>query len=724
MKHISLLLLSLVVLPCAAQSEKGDSLSLNDSIDISEITVTAQRPLVRQETDRISYDVKHDEDAKTQTIIEMLKKVPFVTVDAENNITVKGSSNFKIYKNGRPNPNFSTNAKEVFQSIPASAVKRIEVITEPGAKYDAEGLDGILNIVMDDEAQLVGFVGNANVGWSASGNHHANLWGTVQTGKLTLSANVYGQLQSRSSSRSLNESETVYRESGNVSRDRSEGSNKGGHGGGSIEASYELDSLNLITGSLNAWYYNVDIDYDTWMGMYDANGQTLYSYRSRTLDGSRQKYLDLDGHLDYQHLTHRKGESLNLSYLISTTRLNNKTQYGYFDIVRQPDYTSMGRHSHNNFTEHTLQFDWTRPLWENHTLDLGAKYILRCNDSDSGQEFDNGNRMTSDFLHTTQVAALYAQYKLKAGPLNLMGGLRYEYSYLSAKFRDGSASDFHRNLNDWVPSLTANWRINDQHSVKLNYALRINRPGISYLNPARFVTTTSVTQGNPDLESSNQHNLTLGYSLMTAKLTMNWNLTANFSNDLLTLYRYVNKGIIYSSYGNVGKYRRYGLNTYVQWRPWNGTQWMLNGWLSYVERENENQQIRNTGWQPGFYTQLSQQLPWKLKLTLSLNKQGRYLNGLYGYSDGGPWNYSFQLQRSFLKDDRLTVRAWVYNPFNSSKYEYYHSYTDRGDYTGWSSSRSHSRYAGISLTLRIGSLDASVKKTNKTIRNDDLEGRK
>ena len=104
MKHISLLLFSLMVLPCAAQSEKGDSLSLNDSIDISEITVTAQRPLVRQEADRISYDVKHDEDAKTQTIIEMLKKVPFVTVDAENNITVKGSSNFKIYKNGGPTP--------------------------------------------------------------------------------------------------------------------------------------------------------------------------------------------------------------------------------------------------------------------------------------------------------------------------------------------------------------------------------------------------------------------------------------------------------------------------------------------------------------------------------------------------------------------------------------------------------------------------------------------
>ena len=150
---------------------------------------------------------------------------------------------------------------------------------------------------------------------------------------------------------------------------------------------------------------------------------------------------------------------------------------------------------------------------------------------------------------------------------------------------------------------------------------------------------------------------------------------------------------------------------------------MLNGWLSYVERENESQQIKNSGWQPGFYTQLSQQLPWKLRLTLSLNKQGRYLSGLYGYSDGGPWDYSFSLQRSFLKDDRLTVRAYVYNPF-SAKYEYYRSYTTKGDYTGWSVSRTYARYAGIIFTLRIGSLNASVKKANRSIENDDLEGRK
>ena len=717
MKHITLLLLSLLVLPCAAQSEKGDSITLD------EITVTAQHPLVKQEIDRVSYDVKHDGEAKTQTLIEMLKKVPFVTVDAQKNIMVKGSSNFRIYKNGRPNPNFSQNAKEVFQSIPASAVKRIEVITEPGAKYDAEGLDGILNIIMDDEARLVGFVGNASLGLSATGSHNASLWGTMQVGKFTMSANVYGQLQSRTTSTSWRESETVYRESGNVSRSYTENSNKGGHGGGSIEASYEIDSLNLLTGSLNAWYYDIGIDQDYSAGMYGADGQTLFSYQSRSLDGSRQRYLDMDGHLDYQHLTHRKGESLNLSYLVSTTRTHNKTEYDYFNIVRQPDYTHMARHSNNDFTEHTLQFDWTRPLLENHILEVGAKYILRRNDSDSGQNFDNGQTMQSDFLHTTQVAALYGQYKFSAGPVSLMGGLRYEYSYLSAEFRDGTANDFNSKLNDWVPSLMASWRINDSHTLKLNYAMRINRPGITYLNPARFVSTTTVSEGNPDLESSNQHNLTLGYSLLTAKLTMNWNLSASFSNNLLTNYNEVRDGMIYVTYGNVGKGRWYGLSGYVQWKPFAKTTWMMNSWMSYQELENERQQLRNTKWRLGFYTQLTQELPWKLRLTTSLSRQGPILSDVYSYSDGGPLTHTVGLQRSFLKDDRLTLSAYVYNPFGS-KYEYYRSYTTQGDYTGWSSSRMYARTAVFTATLRLGSLNVSVKKANKSIENDDLQGRK
>ena len=111
------------------------------------VEIVVQKPLVKSDPDKITYSIENDPDSKTSTTMDMLRKVPMVTVDGEDNIKVKGSSSFKIYVNGKPNAMMSTNPKEVLKSLPANSVKEIEVITEPGAKYDAEGIGGILNIV-------------------------------------------------------------------------------------------------------------------------------------------------------------------------------------------------------------------------------------------------------------------------------------------------------------------------------------------------------------------------------------------------------------------------------------------------------------------------------------------------------------------------------------------------------------------------------------------------
>ncbi|MDE6332684.1 MAG: TonB-dependent receptor, partial [Muribaculaceae bacterium] len=120
---------------------------------LGELEVVAQKPLVTKEIDRVGYDVQADSEAPTSTLSEMLRKVPMVSVDSDGTITINGSSNFQVYKNGRPSKSYSNNAAEIFKAIPASTIKRIEVITEPGAKYDAEGVGAILNIVtLDDVA--------------------------------------------------------------------------------------------------------------------------------------------------------------------------------------------------------------------------------------------------------------------------------------------------------------------------------------------------------------------------------------------------------------------------------------------------------------------------------------------------------------------------------------------------------------------------------------------
>lgn len=127
--------------------------------ELSEVVVTAQRPIITKEIDRIGYDVKADATAQTLTVREVLRRVPMVSVDGEGNIKVNGSSNFKVFKNGRPSNSLSKNAKDIFDALPAASIKRIEVITEPGAKYDAEGIGAILNIVTDNETVIKGITG-------------------------------------------------------------------------------------------------------------------------------------------------------------------------------------------------------------------------------------------------------------------------------------------------------------------------------------------------------------------------------------------------------------------------------------------------------------------------------------------------------------------------------------------------------------------------------------
>ena len=166
-------------------------LSVFDNIQLKDVTVTAQRQLIKQEVDRIGYSVADDADSKTNNVLTMLRKVPMVSVDASDEIRVNGQTNFKIFRNGHPDPSLSRNAKDILKAMPASSVKRIEVITEPGAKYDAEGTTMILNIVMADNSTLKGVSGMA----SARADHRGSVGGslnlTTQLDKVVMSVD-YG----------------------------------------------------------------------------------------------------------------------------------------------------------------------------------------------------------------------------------------------------------------------------------------------------------------------------------------------------------------------------------------------------------------------------------------------------------------------------------------------------------------------------------------------------
>ena len=739
MKHIAIISLSLLLAArvgiATAQTKKdstsvsrsaqGDAcLSKNDSItwnkELEGVVIKAQKQLIKQEIDRIGYDVQADEESKTQTVLDMLRKVPMVTVDGQDNILVKGNSSYKIYKNGHYDPSLSKNAKEVLKSMPASMVKRIEVITDPGAREDAEGVDAILNIVMLDGSKMQGITGVVSASYTSL--NQANIYTSLtgQIGKLLMSVDYgYGGISSRATESRVDVDRT-YLDTGSRMLSHSEGTNPGAIHYTNLNASYDIDSLNLLSASFGGYFYklNVQGDGSTWLG----NGnQTTYSYNNHYwMPG--YSHHSWNGRLDYEHKTRRKGERLTLSYMLALTRQHTDQENEYSELVNAPFlYTGRLLTERERFTEHTFQVDWLRPLGKGHQLELGTKYIDRNNNSHDTQEFYGVDMSTTDeFQHTTRVLAGYADYIYKHDKWSARGGLRYEYSYMKGSYPDGKGKAFDKHLGDWVPQATVKYQLTDAQSLKLNYTTSINRPGISYLNPSVVVSPAIVQQGNPRLSSSHTQRISLVYSYILPLLTLQIAPSYNFSSGGISTVQTAKDDIMYRTYENILRYRRFSIEQYVQWKPFDGTTLVINNNLRYEHNENPNLGYRTYGWSDSYYANLSQKLPWKLLLYLSsYGKIGRSPSGIYNMQHSY-FGYYASLQRSFLKDGRLTVRISANAPFN--KYWTTEAETVNGDFLAFEKSWNRARSFTLSVTWRFGSLKASVKKAEHSIDNDDVVG--
>lgn len=156
---------------------------------LSEVEVVAVKPLIRADADKIIYDTEQDPESKSSTVLDMLRKVPMVTVDGQDNVQLKGSSNFKFFLNGKPTNMFSANPGMILKSIPANMIKNIEVITQPGAKYDAEGVGGIINIVTVQQSTTTGYSATINAQGSSRGSYGGGLNLVLQQGKFSFSGN-------------------------------------------------------------------------------------------------------------------------------------------------------------------------------------------------------------------------------------------------------------------------------------------------------------------------------------------------------------------------------------------------------------------------------------------------------------------------------------------------------------------------------------------------------
>lgn len=688
---------------------------------LDELTVVAAKPLVKMDLDKIIYDTESDPEAKSTTVLEMLRKVPMVTVDGEDNIQVKGSSNFKVYMNGKPSSITATNPSQVLKSLPASTVKNIEVITEPGVKYDAEGVGGIINIVT--EKALRGYTGTIQAGIESNGSYYGGAYFSTKIGKLGLTANTtyyhYQDDGRKVETNRINENPNPYK----YLHERSFVDVDYNYHLVSLEASYEFDSLNLMNLSItkNGSVQNFAVNGYVNELLENMDTLSLYSQANR----NKNNWGGLNLNLDYQRSFRKPNKLLTMSYQLGMSPIKTKNKTIINNII--------GYRNSNNLIsvlgqsdEHTFQIDYVEPFNKKHVIEAGMKYILRLNNSENSYKvFENGeyvedttyNSKKGDLNQTQHILGTYGSYTFKMDKFSARAGARYEYTNSLVRFVGEREKNFDKPFSNLIPSVLLSYQPTVTSNLQLSYTQRISRPGINYLNPFEDNSNPNlIKKGNPNLKAEISNTFNLGYGMFSQKLSLNAGLFYSFiSNAIEEVISIRNNGVMEQTYENIGSSSQAGINIYANWFPLKSLRLYTNSFFNYINYKADFAQ--KDGLNYGIMGGALIELPWNLKWNIN---GGYYSPWISLEGEGSPYYFlGTSLGRDFFKN-KLNVTLRVKEPFREKR-EFKYTLKREGMYKSDSRQIFNAFSFGISLSYRFGEMKEQIKKAKRGITNDDVK---
>ncbi len=678
---------------------------------LKEVFIAGKSLLVKQEVDRLVYNVQGDPDNKTSTVLEMLAKVPLVSVNADGDIKLKGSSSFRVLIDGRTSSLVANNPADIFRVMPASSIASIEVITTPPAKYDSEGLAGIINVITVRK-KLDGYNGNLGFHYKFPNGPRSSANFMFKSGKFAMS--VSGGYNINNTPRT---SFSISRQ--NASPVKSTTDQEGTAHTINHQSvvysqySYELDSLNLISAIIN---YAGGLNHRRGSSFIRQIDNTNSGYQSDEDNRNTQHGYDLG--LDYQMGFKRKNtQLLSFSYRYSHNEYNRLNLF----TASQQVNSNINDYNQENISgtkEHTLQLDYTHPL-KHVDIEAGIKSIFRNNFSDYVTTLVNtGNSSANGFNYDQDIYAAYNSYQFKLGSWTIKAGARWEMTSMKAYFSSVGTVNIPA-YNRVIPAIAVQKKLSNSTSINWGYTERISRPGIRQLNP--FIdrqNPLSVSYGNPNLRPELNHTFSLGYSA-SGNGSFNAGLSYTFSNNSI---QYISlsgaNGVINNTYSNLGKNAtlsgyvsiNYPLSQRLDLNAFTGISrvhlaGMIDG-LSYLKNAtlvNTNLNLSykmDHDWRTGFEFQYYSQTGIALQTTFS------------------PYYYtSFSLAKSVF-NKKLTIRGTASNPY--LRYlNYKINYSDP-NYNQVIQQDIVYRRFNIYLNYTFGKLrGAAVKKNKKSVKNDD-----
>ena len=707
--------------------------NVNDSVtwskDLDGVTVTRMRRLVKADADKLSYDVKNDEDAKASTVLDMLRKVPMVSVDGEDNITVNGSSSFKVYVDGKPNMMMSSAPSQVFKSMPASMVKSIEVVTNPGAKYDAEGGAGVLNIVMNKEMMTMMGGGESLNGYNGTlrvqaGNRQlgGSAFVSGQQGKLSYSTNItYSKQTPGTTTTTMEREQTGAMSSTMISE--SESKMKMPFTMGNLTLGYELDAKSSIGLTAGITSFNMNSDGLTKTTFGGGMYGTGFSYGNT--NDTKMRRTSFNGSLDYQRfLNDARTSSLTLTYQLTYAPTKSEMESGFDQSTTFPGMDLTNRYSENKerTTDHIFQMDYTTPLGTANTLNAGLKYSFRRATSDADYYLQGvySDLMSSEYKYNNSILAGYAELVSRFGNFSSKAGLRYEQTWQDVSYQLGKGNDFSTHYGNLVPSASLSYSLNPATNIALTYNMRISRPGITYLNPyVDRSNPTMLSYGNPDLDTEKSHNIGLAFNSFSAKMMFSVNLRHSFTDNAIESYSfYDSNNLLNTTYDNTAKNHMTSLNAYVNWLVHKNTRLFLNGAVDYSDMRSKALDIQNHGWHANVMAGLQQTLPWNIKLSAYLITSTKSYN-LQGWSSG--FNMlTGTLSKSFL-DDKLTISVMGMTGLGNGGALAINSYSEGKDFTNKMDIKVPMQSVSLTVSYTFGNTKKQFMQRRSRVESDYIE---
>ena len=659
----------------------------DDNQTLEEVTIIAERSTVDIKLDKKVYNVGQDMIVKGGTASDVLDNVPSVTVDAEGTVSLRGNENVKVLIDGKPS-GLASNISEAMRIIPAESIEKVEVITNPSARYEAEGGAGIINIILR-KGQALGVNGSVTGTVGHPENYDINANVNFRSEKFNLFT-TSGYSDSKSDGYNINNNEYLdpitKLPSQYIYESKDNERNRKGYNINFGLEWFLTDSFtwsNVVSTRKNKIANPSYVNYD----YFDADKNFDYT-RSRNEDKIRNRE-NIEYTTSFEKKFNDDGHLLNIEYTVSKdTDKDNSTIKD--QIVNQSHFglerTSSTEHENRNY----VKADYVLPLGKNGQFEAGYlgnfsttlnSFVL--NELVNDQWIYN-SKLSNTLEYKEKINALYVQYGSKINKFSYMLGLRFEDTTIDVN--ELTTQDFNNKAyNDFYPSVFLNYEFSESSNTTISYSKRVNRPRGFFLNPfSNYSSDINFFQGNPDLDPSKTDAFDLGYMKRWTGFTLSTSAYFNKTEDAFQFVKRMNgttadgTPITVSSPINLATEYRYGFEFTTNYTPFKW--WRLNGNFNFFRSETkgdhvftdidgnqETQNFDNTSY--SWFARISSKVNLPYKIDWQMNGMYRAPQSTAQGKVKGNLSANLALSKDILKDN-ATVTLNVSDLFDSRKRVY------------------------------------------------------